>query len=594
MASRKQAHARFSQAAAAGKQPPAPGKPAATSPAWPWSLLGHAAVRETIESVIVAVVLAFLIRTFEAEAFVIPTGSMAPALMGAHKDLECPECACPFQVSASDIQEENGESKPAQVNAGICPMCRALDIFSEKSNPSYAGDRVLVDKFCYQLKPLERWDVVVFHFPDDASKNYIKRLTGLPDETLWIKHGALWTRRNDRPERPFRIARKPPEKLLAMLEPVFDNDYMPAIARWGAPPRWSGDGWRSSDQRQFETDGTMPGGAWLRYEHLVPSYDTTNERMRPQLRPALISDFLAYNTGQWCDTRQSANYPPKSLGVDWVGDLALECTIKPRAAAGQAIFELVKGGRGFRCRIDLKSGDAALSISGPGAEDFHPTAKTPLGDGKPHGILFANADDRLLLWIDGRLVPASDQKADGKWSATTCYKSADLNAAALNAASKLKTYLPTPADLSPVGIASQGASLLVSHLKIMRNIYYIADDYVHQARRNMGASSTTPIICEFTDLCPDMADPSTWHRFEDVQQDVKFTLGPDKFFMLGDNSAYSSDGRFWRGGYWVNRDLLIGKALVIYWPHSWDKVTIGGHDIPFPFFPNFRKMGFVR
>ena len=114
-----------------------------------------------------------------------------------------------------------------------------------------------------------------------------------------------------------------------------------------------------------------------------------------------------------------------------------------------------------------------------------------------------------------------------------------------------------------MGIASQGASLLVSHLKIMRNIYYIADDYVHQARRNMGASSTTPIICEFTDLCPDMADPSTWHRFEDVQQDVKFTLGPDKFFMLGDNSAYSSDGRFWRGGYWVNRDLLIGKALVI-------------------------------
>ena len=181
-----------------------------------------------------AVVLAFLIRTFEAEAFVIPTGSMAPALMGAHKDLECPECASPFQVSASDIQEENGESKPARVNAGICPMCRAPDIFSEKSNPSYAGDRVLVDKFCYQLKPLERWDVVVFHFPGDASKNYIKRLTGLPGETLWIKHGALWTQPNDRPNEPFRIARKPPEKLLAMLEPVFDNDYMPAIARWAA------------------------------------------------------------------------------------------------------------------------------------------------------------------------------------------------------------------------------------------------------------------------------------------------------------------------------------------------------------------------
>ena len=244
MASRKQAHARFSQAAAAGKQPPAPGKPAATSPAWPWSLLGHAAVRETIESVIVAVVLAFLIRTFEAEAFVIPTGSMAPALMGAHKDLECPECACPFQVSASDIQEENGESKPAQVNAGICPMCRALDIFSEKSNPSYAGDSRAGGQI---LLPVEAAGALG-RGRVPLSRRRLEELHQTPDRAArrdpLDQARRLWTRRNDRPERPFRIARKPPEKLLAMLEPVFDNDYMPAIARWGCPPRWSGDGWR--------------------------------------------------------------------------------------------------------------------------------------------------------------------------------------------------------------------------------------------------------------------------------------------------------------------------------------------------------------
>ena len=41
------------------------------------------AVRETIESIVVAFVLAFLFRTFEAEAFVIPTGSMSPSLQGA-------------------------------------------------------------------------------------------------------------------------------------------------------------------------------------------------------------------------------------------------------------------------------------------------------------------------------------------------------------------------------------------------------------------------------------------------------------------------------------------------------------------------------
>jgi hypothetical protein len=37
---------------------------------------------------------------------------------------------------------------------------------------------------------------------------------------------------------------------------------------------------------------------------------------------------------------------------------------------------------------------------------------------------------------------------------------------------------------------------------------------------------------------------------------------------------------------------MIGKALYVYWPHSWDKIP--GTDIPFPFFPNFERMGFVR
>src|ERR1700730_12127942 len=59
-------------------------------------------VRETIESVVIAFVLAFLFRTFEAEAFVIPTGSMAPTLMGRHMDLKCPKCGYRFQVGGPD------------------------------------------------------------------------------------------------------------------------------------------------------------------------------------------------------------------------------------------------------------------------------------------------------------------------------------------------------------------------------------------------------------------------------------------------------------------------------------------------------------
>ena len=64
--------------------------------------------RETIESIVIAFVLAFLFRTFEAEAFVIPTGSMAETLYGRHKDVTCEKCNTLFRVSASDEVEESG------------------------------------------------------------------------------------------------------------------------------------------------------------------------------------------------------------------------------------------------------------------------------------------------------------------------------------------------------------------------------------------------------------------------------------------------------------------------------------------------------
>ena len=46
--------------------------------------------RETVEAIVVALILALVVRGFEAQAFVIPTGSMAPTLMGRHKELQLP------------------------------------------------------------------------------------------------------------------------------------------------------------------------------------------------------------------------------------------------------------------------------------------------------------------------------------------------------------------------------------------------------------------------------------------------------------------------------------------------------------------------
>ena len=98
------------------------------------------AIRETIESIVVAFILAFLFRTFEAEAFVIPTGSMAPTLMGRHKDLVCPKCGCPYRVSSSEEVDQDGAFAPeaARIVAGVCPMCRYTASIDRRIRPTMA------------------------------------------------------------------------------------------------------------------------------------------------------------------------------------------------------------------------------------------------------------------------------------------------------------------------------------------------------------------------------------------------------------------------------------------------------------------------
>jgi signal peptidase I len=80
---------------------------------------------------------------------------------------------------------------------------------------------------------------------------------------------------------------------------------------------------------------------------------------------------------------------------------------------------------------------------------------------------------------------------------------------------------------------------------------------------------------------------------------LEFPLEADQFFVLGDNSAASKDSRMWIEGHHVDRNLLIGKALAIFWPHavpaSWSiPVKIGGSEVRLPSWPNFARMGFVR
>src|SRR6266850_2946100 len=71
-------------------------------------------VKETIESILVAFILAFVFRAFVVEAFVIPSGSMAPTLMGGHMRFRCEECGYQYDVNyPSESSRDDSISIPS-------------------------------------------------------------------------------------------------------------------------------------------------------------------------------------------------------------------------------------------------------------------------------------------------------------------------------------------------------------------------------------------------------------------------------------------------------------------------------------------------
>jgi len=137
------------------------------------SLKKKSVIRDWIESIVIALILALIIRAFIVQAFKIPTGSMRMTLR--------------------------------------------------------EGDLILVNKFIYgakvpftkyylpALRVPKRGDVIVFIYPEDRKKNFIKRLVGLPGETVEIKGGSVYV--NDKP----------------VAEPIFNQIYYYNRGEFGSP-----------------------------------------------------------------------------------------------------------------------------------------------------------------------------------------------------------------------------------------------------------------------------------------------------------------------------------------------------------------------
>ncbi len=586
-----------------------------TPPKSPAKTENQDAFRETVESIVVAFVLAFLFRTFIAEAFVIPTGSMAPTLFGRHKDVVCVQCGHEYEVGASVEMNDEGNVLLGRITQAVCPNCRFRA--SIKELPVFKGDRILVNKFPYELGRPERWDVCVFKFPEDPERNYIKRMIGLPGETLRISRGDVFARPRNAAD--FRILRKDdPDKQLAIQIVVADDTHPPKkLLEKGWPERWAGmqptggpgaiDGWTAAEdgltadaqQRAYRVKGL--DWSWLRFRNFVPlplDWDSVREGLPPTPNPLpqLVTDHYAYNTFD-------AGHSDRNLF--WVGDLTVsgQMTVSDISGTDAALLlELVEGVRRYRCQIDLKSGTATLTHT----DDLNPegppvtlgSAPTAVKQAGTYRFDFANVDDRLCLWINGSLIPFG------------------------TAAEYRPAALPDPrdGDLTPVGLAARGATVEFSKLVVKRDIYYRAEQVANDDRaQGDGRLSSGEAVNDVVrhQLVDALSQPSEYARIYNAKTSpIEFAaLEDDEFFVMGDNSPQSQDSRLWsnrRGAknrHAVPGNAFVGKAFLVYWPHGIPFLNDGKgypilmHSIPkdfnpkenyaaytFPFYPQFGRM----
>lgn len=560
--------------------------------------------REWTESLAVALILALLFRGFVAEAFIIPTGSMAPVLTGSHKDLYCQECGARFQTGAS---AENEDRRHGIVVGCFCGNCRAYNkiSFRDQKDSTFSGDRIMVSKFHYALHEPKRWDVIVFKFPENAKQNYIKRLVGLPGETIHIRHGDVFRLVEEQRE---EILRKPDDKLLAMRHSVYDTKYQSAqLIAAGFPSRWQpweenalqppSDSWQVQvEQKNWMASLTspQPKTRWLRYFHNLPTdrewENAMEKRKLGQISPyrtRAITDFYAYNAyvltdnpnfprlfprgGSLNDIRSSRQIMDLGFlggrqdGMHWVGDLMLEANVEIGEGDGSLTLDLVKAGRHFQCDFQITTGQARLRIvDEKGTATPLPNAAVQVqtkvsGPGR-YQLRFSNFDNQLRVWVNGSRVDFGD----------TTYQ--DLPPLMNRPAFTLRD----PGDGAPLGIGATNLVVKVSRLHAFRDKYYVAS----KGRSNFEYDNFNEPTVQEVIRQPEMW--STTNLWASRNQRVKFPLNADQFMPMGDNSPESRDARGWINPY-VERNLLTGKALLIFWPHPWYRAL-----------PNFSRMSFIR
>jgi signal peptidase I len=541
-------------------------------------------IKELIISMAIALAMALVAKVFVIEAFVIPTGSMAPTLLGQHMVFRSEQTGREWTVNPwfksnlgdYPVQSEvvSGGAGRQQVRVPVVtdPMTISRVTRGDyggnwmipgrgytpdpQPKPLRAGDRILVQKLLYEVTSPKRWDVVVFKNPQDPTVNFIKRLAGLPNEQVWIADGDVFarpieagTQRGPVPKSEWRVQRKPARVQRSLWRPIFSSEFTPVDPvsastglRWFETP-WSGEGWETGDGRSYRTESSAA---------TVVSWDS--ERWP-------ICDWEPYN-----DDRRAGPRP-----IFPVSDVRVRADVVPDGD-GMRVAAVVRA-RQHEFRGEIAAGRALVRMRREGGnwETLGEGPAPVLRAGRVARVEFWHVDQTVEMWVDGKRVAHGEYawmpEDRLEWVTGVSHaKDAESNTSLSNPAS----YMHGGAE---VWWEFEGSAATLHRVGVDRDLYYQAAVFASGESAGRPAFGTHPRNLAAT--------------------------GPDQFYFLGDNSPASEDSRLWprvddevsrqfdapRG--LVDRRMILGKAFFVYFPAP-HAVQVGPVRLPVPDFGRLR------
>jgi len=372
-------------------------------------------LRTVVHGVVFVLLAAALFETWLLEGVVIPCRvvgvSMADGLVGAHHEIKCSDCGFTFLCST--------DTPPTP--RAVCPQCGYRESMPA-SLPDIEGQRVLIDRATYQIRLPRRWEVIAFRPMHQADQILLKRVVGLPGESLEIQNGDIYVNGC--------IQRKGLAEQRAMAILVHDTRFQPAQrftwSRWrptSAESRWE----FAKGRFAHAADPADDDPDWLAYYHVVRGSDG-------KLHESPITDL-----GGPCSSQLR-----REEDVHVVRDLLLSARLAPLSGLGTFFVRIADGRDCFETRLQCNGERIAYRVyhNGLHISEMEGDFAAPRN---PWQVETSLVDRQFLLAIDGR----------------TC--------AALPFG---RSTPPRSSLINPVAIACQGMAVTVEELQLYRDVYY--------------------------------------------------------------------------------------------------------------------------